>query len=360
LLSTESRNKLTISKIQLTALLSFVALVVFSACSKSPDASSDESNAPLRMAISPYQDTAFLVNVKKLGLEKKYGTKVELLTIAWEDILPAIASAGQSVDVGYASLTDYLTKCENLNSASDDPVLFIYPIWVFRGAGFVTFDPNVPTLDRQTVENRLLDKKFLSYKIGVAKNSMNQMVLFMLTQKAGTKFSDVSFTDISLNDGILATENGSLDIAAAGVTQRTEVEKRHGRVVLTMDTFGMGDIDGLACKASVYKKRKKDIEALIRMEFDCKKYVLSDLDHNSETILAYLKDHASTQYSLAEFKHALSFQYFPLSTQDVDKEILSNNGKYSIEKHVANVNAYLKAIGVAKSPRPVPKIELVQ
>ncbi len=314
------------------------------------------AKAPLRMAISPYQDTSFLVNVKELGLEKKYGVKLELLTFPWEETLPAVASAGETVDVSYANMSEYLTKVGNLNKLRDDPVLFIYPLWVFKGSAFITFNPAVPEINKETVKNPTLVKKFFSYKIGAPKNSSNQMLLFLLAQKAGIRFSDLSLIDIPLNDGLLAAENGSLDIAGAGGTQRIEAEKRHGRVVLTMDTFGAGDIDGLVCKESVYKRRKKDINALIRMHLDCVNYVLSDIDHHNATTLAYLRNHASTQHTLAEYKRALSFQYFPRSIKEIDKEILSSKGKYSIEKHTGIVNQYLLEIGVIKSPRPVAKI----
>lgn len=134
------------------------------------------SDVPLRMGISPYQDTAFLVNAKPLGLEKKYGTRLELLTLSWEEILPAVASAGKTVDAGYASLTDYLTKSENLNSGSDDSVLFIYPLYVFEGYGFVSFNKSVPELNHHSINDPALVKKFLSYKIGVPKSSMGQML----------------------------------------------------------------------------------------------------------------------------------------------------------------------------------------
>jgi ABC-type nitrate/sulfonate/bicarbonate transport system substrate-binding protein len=182
------------------------------------------------------------------------------------------------------------------------------------------------------------------------------MLLYLLAHKGGIKPSDISFTDVGYVDGLLAVENGSLDLAGAGVTQRTETEKRHGRVVLTMDTFGVGDIDGFVCKESVYKKRKKDIEALVRIQLDCENYVLRDLDHHSATTLAYLRDHASTKYTIPEFKRALSHQYFPLSVEEINKEILSRDGKYSIEKSTALVNRYLIESGIAKTPRPMPKI----
>lgn len=308
------------------------------------------------MAISPYQDTCFLVNAEPLDLEKKYATDLELVTLPWEEILTSLASAGPTVDAGYASLTDFLTKEANINKQTDDPVVFVYPLYVFKGGGFVTFNSAVPELNQKTINDPATVKKFLSFKIGAPKNSMLQMLLFMLAKKAGMKLSEVRFTDIMYHDGLLAAENGSLDIAAAGVTQRTEAEKRHGRVVLTMDTLGMGDIDGLACKRSTYKRRKKDIEALIKMQFECQQYVLTDLDHHSDTILAYLKDRASTQYTLAEFKKALTHQYFPSGIDEVQKEILSESGKYSIDKHTSLINEYLKEAGIAQSAHPTVKI----
>jgi len=73
-------------------------------------ANSPDTVPPLRMATSPYQNLALLVTEKLLALEKKYHCPLELITMPWEDIIPALGSAGQTVDVGYVSLTDYLTK----------------------------------------------------------------------------------------------------------------------------------------------------------------------------------------------------------------------------------------------------------
>jgi len=323
---------------------------------KGRTASSAKFSEPLRMAISPYQDTAFLVNVKSLGLGEKYGTKLELLTLPWEDILPAVASAGKTVDIGYASLATYLTKSENLNKQGNDPVLFIYPLLVFKGNGFVSFNPSVPVLNHESVNNNPLVKKFLSYKIGAPKSSFAQMLLYMLTKKIGMKFSNLPITDTTMNDGLLAAENGSLDIAAAGVPQRTEALKQYGRVVFSADALGVGDIVGLVCKESVYKERRKDIDSLIKMQFDCEKFVLNDLDHHSDAMLTYLKANAATQYTLPEFKQALTYQYFPLSIKDAEKEMVFNKGKYSIDKQTDAVNQYLLDIGAIKTARPTPKI----
>lgn len=343
-------------------LLSFtLAIFLLSACSqtiteKSSSKTTSSENTPLRVAIAPYQEMALLVNEKQLGLEKKYGTRLEILTLPWEEIPSAVASSGQTVDVGFASLPDYLAKVQNLNRQGDDPLLFIYPAWMFHGGGFVTFNPAVPEMNTQAIKNPNLIKKFLSFRLGIQKNSWGHMILWTLANSVGLKLSELPIIDTTLNDGFLAAENGSLDASQAGLTQRTEALKQHGRVVLTMDTLGLVDPGGFICKESVYKKRKKDIDALIRMWFDCANYVLSDLDHHSDTTIAYLKTNSSTKYTLAEFKRALSQEYIPKSVAEAEREIISGKGRYSLSRAAAADVAYLMDIGATKSPPQIPKM----
>jgi ABC-type nitrate/sulfonate/bicarbonate transport system substrate-binding protein len=339
-----------------------ITLVMFLAgCSSklsSASSSSVESKqpVPLRVAIAPYQDMSILFSEKEPVLEKQYGVKLEFLTMPWEEIIPAVASAGQTVDVGFASIADYMCKSEHLNGRGDDPLLYIYPAYIFHGGAFMTFNPAVPVLDPHTVKDHALVKKFLTFKLGVQKNSCSHMLLWLLAYNAGVKFSSIQVVDTTLNDGMLAVENGSLDAAAAGLTQRTEALKRHGRVAVDMDTVGLVDISGFICKESVYRKRKKDIESLIRIWCDCSRYVLSDIDHHSAASLAYLKANASTKYTLDEFKRALAQEYFPRNVAEEQRDIISSTGKYSIARIATLSNQYLLDIGAIKTAGPIPQM----
>ncbi len=347
---------------RLTAFLVFLHLIVLLALASCTKQSSNTNSintssiqdVPLRVGIAPYQELALLINEKNLGLEKKYNTKIEILTMPWEELLPAVASAGHTIDIGFDNLADYMAKTENLNKANDDPILFLYPAWDFHGGGFVTFNPAVPELNKQNIENKELVKKFFGFKIGVQKNSCCHLLLWYLAHRTGMMFSRLPLLDSTLNDGFLAAQNGSLDIASAGLTQRTEAIKRHGRVVLTMDALNLIDPGGFICKQSTYQKRKKEIESLIRMWYDCSHYVLSDLDHHSNETLAYLKANASTQYTLDEFKKALSQEYIPQSIAEAQKEIVSGKGQYSINEIGKLCNQYLLDIGATKTAQPLP------
>lgn len=316
-----------------------------------------EEKAPLRVAIAPYQDMAWLANIKDLKLEDKYKTKIQLLTMPWEDIIPAIASAGSAADVGFASLCDYLAKEKNLNSKTNDPVIYIYTTWAFYGSGFISFNPSVPEITAKTVTNKDLLKQFFKFRIGVQKNSCNHMLLWDLARRANVKLANLPITDITFNDGLFAADNGSLDIAgSAGLLQQMEAIKRHGRVVLTLEGLEVNAPAGIICKRSTYEKRKKDINAFINMWFDCVNYVLSDIDNHSASSLAYLKANSATAYPPSIYKKSLELEYFPRSIEEANKEIISDTGKYSIKKATEIINQYLVDIGQISTPKQTPQL----
>ena len=338
-------------------------LTALTACSQrsielSSPATLPQEKDTLRVGISPYPDMSILMNSKNLGLDKKYGISLEFLIMPWEDLLPAVASAGQGVDIAFVSLSDYLAKEKNLNSSGDDPVLFIYPSWSFHGGGFMTFNDAVPEINAQSINNQDAIRKFLRFRFGVQRHSCNHMLLWALARKAGIKLSAISMTDITFNDAVLAAENGTVDIA--GIGQQMEALNGHGRVVLTMDTARIADMAGFICKKSVYAKRKKEINAFIKIWFDCVNYVLNDIDHHSTVALAWLKSNASTPYTIDQFKRALSREYFPKSAKDVQEEMISNKGRFSIEEAGNLCNQYLIDAGAIKSAEPIPQIITVQ
>ena len=291
--------------------------------------SATEKRPKITVAIAPYQDMAMLVNIDKLGLEKKYGVDVDLITMAWKDLTPALASAGKTVDIAFASLLQFITQERNLNKNTDDEVRFIYPTYVFLGGAFISFNDKVPLLDEANINDPSTLKKFLDFKIGAQKSSSYEMMIFTLAKKAGIPFQDVKMYDIDASDGLLAAFNGSIDMSSAGLTQRNEGVQRGGRVVLDMEVMGLVDIGGFIVKKSVLKAKRDDIITFIKMWLDCIDFVMADIDTNSAESLRYLKEQSSTKYTLEQYKTALSQEYFPRNIEQVKKNILSENAKFS-------------------------------
>ena len=157
-----------------------------------------------------------------------------------------------------------------------------------------------------------------------------------------------------------AAEHGSLDVAAAGLTQRNEALQRGGRIVLTMDKFGFADITGLIAKQSTVTSRRADIEKLIRIWFDSVNYVYADLDHHLEIPMRYLATKSSTQYTIASYKQALEAEYLPTSLNEANRELVASDGKFSISNISKDVIGYLVNLGIVKTAPPVPEPIIVK
>ncbi|RZL41425.1 MAG: hypothetical protein EOP00_24870 [Pedobacter sp.] len=299
------------------------------------------NNTPLKVGISPYQDLAMIVNIKNLKLEEKYSTNVDLQTMNWENILPALASQGNTIDIGFGSLIEFLTKENNINRGVEDPLVFIYPAYIFKGGGFITFNKTLPEINNSNINNSGFITNFFKNKIGAQKNSIYEMMLYSLARRGNFDISSIQIFNTSLNDGILATKSGSLDIAAAGLTQISEAEKQNGKTILTMESLGFADVTGFVCKQSILESRRKDVENVIKMWYDCVNYVMLDLDKNSKFSLQYLDEKAATKYTLEQYKSALSQEYFPISLSETKENIINKYSKFSYLRISSDVAAYL-------------------
>jgi NitT/TauT family transport system substrate-binding protein len=313
----------------------------------------------LQVAISPYQDIGMVVNLKPMGLEKKYGVNVELKTLAWEDIVPAMASAGSTVDLGYASLIGYLTKQQNLNNGGDDDVIFIYPAYVFKGGGFISFKSDIGVIDREGLQNPATMKAFFSHRIGAEKNSLFDMMLFRVAKQAGIDPQTLHIVDSGLDNSLLAARNGDLDIASAGLTQLTEARRTGGRLVLSMDTANFADITGFITTKRKLAEKRPQIEAFIRMWFETVAYVLADPVKNSAYTRAYLDQHGATHYSPQEYAAAVSNEFFPRSIPEMQATLLSKNGRFSMAGITDSASSFLVANKiVTRAPLPPQPIDL--
>lgn len=322
----------------LTGFLFIISFFLFS-CDRS-------SQKDITVLISPYQDLAMLINIYDLGLEEKYKTTVGIKTIPWEETYTTILSANSPADIAFASYADFLTKKTNLNKDSNDKLLFIFPAYIFRGGAFVSFRNDIQPVNRESLTDTKIISKFLSYRIGLPKNTLYQMLLFHLATTVDIPMENVEFVDVGFDSGFLAAKTGSLDIAAVGLTQLTEAQKDGGSVVLNMDTLGISDITGFIVRESVLKDKRKEIENLIHMWFECVDYVFSDLDKNSKASLEYLIENAATKYTLESYKAALSQEFFPKSLDEIKIELLDSNGSYPVDKIDKIIRSFLSEQGI--------------
>lgn len=302
----------------------------------------DAERVELSVAIAPYQDMAMLVNVEPLGLEEKYDMDLDIKTVAWEDLLPSVASAQGSVDVSFAGLIEFVNTERNINRNTDDPLVFIFPTHVFFGNSFVSFDREVPTVSKDDLSDKDKLRQFLTkYTFAAEPNSLRELTLFSLARAADVPFGDVDIVHIGLDDALLAALNGDVDIAGAGLTQRNEALEQGGRVVLASDDIGLVDVGGFVVKKSTLETKRPEIEKLIQMWLESVDYVYADIDNNAEYSLRYLNDHAATGYTIESYKQALSQEYIPRTYREVKENILEQGASYDFTRIYQGLVDYL-------------------
>ena len=197
-------------------LLLIVTVFFLASCSNE-----EHSSKPLRVLISPYQDLAMFVNAEPLGLEKKYGTDLEFITIPWEDTYTAMLSASPVGDFAFASYSDFLLRAQNLNKGSNDDLLFIYPAYIFKGGAFITFKESVPVLDKSNISDKTAVSHFFDHKIAFPKNTIYEYIVSYLAKSNGVDLNQDRLIDVNFDTALLGAKNGDIDIGAVGLTQMT-------------------------------------------------------------------------------------------------------------------------------------------
>ncbi len=305
----------------------------------------------IRYGISPYQDTAMPKVAEGMGLYEKYGLNVELITVAWGDIVPSLSSAGKSVDVALGSINTFLPRAENINVKGGGDLVFYFPFYVFKGATLMMHgDSGMKPLseflkqypsDRNRAVRETMNQ--LRGKTVAVPNGTpyEQMLLAALKIAGMSQKDDIDRRNVKLANALYAFRNGDADIIGAGVTQRTEALREGGQVFLDMETFGFAEIVGLMTTSSFAEAHKEELSKLIKIWFESVDVLLSDIDEHSEYVLRYLAENASTKYTLKEYKAALEFQEFPRSTEDAGALIISTDGKFHWMRTWDIVNDYL-------------------
>lgn len=278
--------------------------------------------ATIGYGISPYQDTAMPKVAEGMGLYADRGLHVALHTIAWEDIVPSLASAGETVDVALGSVNTFLPRAENINVKGGGDVVFVFPLYVFKGAALImrgdaTLLPLKHYLDQYPEDReRAIAEAMTQLRgrtVAVPSGTPYEQMLLAGLRIAGMKPSDLDIRNVKLAEALYALRNGDVDIVGAGVTQRTEAARDGAVAFLDMETFGFAEVVGLMTTRQYAIDHHREIDTLIDIWFESVDRLLADIDGNSSYVLDYLVKNSSTKYTLVEYKAALEFQEFPRS-----------------------------------------------
>lgn len=258
----------------LAALLSVIALGGCGSKSETASSSSGGAQAPIKLALSPWPGWFVWYLVKEKGFFEKNGVNVELVWFpVYSDSLSALATG--KVDANSQTLSDTIApaskgiklKAVLVNDNSN-------------GGDGIVVKPNI---------NSLSDLK--GKKIATELGTVDHLLMLNGLQKSNLKESDVSFTNMAVNDAGPAFISGNLDAAVLWEPFLSKaIDEGKGKLLFSSkDTPGLIP-DLLVFKEDVTKKRPDDVKKIIKAWYDALDYWKA----NPEEALAIMAKAAET------------------------------------------------------------------
>jgi NitT/TauT family transport system substrate-binding protein len=312
----------------------------------------------VRYGITPYQDSGLPVVPAIKGWYEEDGLKVELVPLAWGDVISALSSG--SIDVAIYNLNSFLAPYQNAAQRSPKPV-FYAPVFVFKGQAIMvqgdmgwrtleTSSTNAPQPRTETVA--VVAAQLKGKRACVTKGTELEQIVLESLKKAHLAPSDVNIIYSSPEDCMAAFLAKSIDAFAAGLTERVEARRHGGVELLTTSDVMQPVIDGLITTDEYASKHQDILDKLVAQWFRTVRYIADDVANNSKEIRDYLRTTASTRYSPEEYAIAWTFDIFPRDPKDANELFNQHASPYYWKKSWDDIGSFLISQKQATAPAP--------
>ena len=186
-------------------------------------ATAQEETTPIRLGISPFQDTMLPIIAEQKGWFDEAGLDVELSTLGWDAVMPAVASG--AVDVAINNTTGVVsvaTRAPDVvywygwNPFTEGSALMGRP-----ELGLKTVDELVASgVPYEEARTQVFEQLEGLTVVTTMATDMGKQVSAAL-ESVGVDISDVNVVDMNPDQGLAAFLSGTGDVYLGGIPQRT-------------------------------------------------------------------------------------------------------------------------------------------
>lgn len=279
----------------------------------------------VRYGITPYQDSALPVVPNELGWYKEAGINVQLVPVAWGDVVTDLSSG--AIDVAIYNFNSFQPPYENASTGSSKPLVYC-PVYLFRGqAIMIKQDSGMEVFreisgeSKESREARIakVAAQLKGKRIAVTEGTELEQIVLAALKKANLTKDDIKLIHASPEDSLAAFLAGNIDAFAAGLTERVESRRRGATELLVTADVMLPVIDGIVTTEAFAQKNPEVMDKLVSIWFRTIRFMEEDLNKNSSHILKYLASAASTRYSPEEYSVAWTFNVFPHDPREANK-----------------------------------------
>lgn len=264
----------------------------------------------VRIAVAPFQDTTLMLIGKEKGFFADEGIDLVTVDANWDEEIELVS--GNAVNIGMAVMDDFIAKQYGLEQIGRSQV-FLTPAWLFEGMIFVSREGVEPYSALKEIHgSEQASQLFLAQIIGriiaVPAGSVYEQAILKFIDNAGLKKSDFRFVDAPLEAGINGLEDSNVAIAAAGIVQRLEAQRRGYQIALESLDLGINVLTGFVVSRAYYESNSELLSRFFCGWYKSVEYALAYPDENFELVSGYLDRRGAKVPTYDDFHTALSFQ----------------------------------------------------
>jgi NitT/TauT family transport system substrate-binding protein len=283
----------------------------------------------IRIGISAYQDTLLPIIGQEKGWYKEAGLEVEFVDLAWNAIMPAIAS--NSIDVAVYNTTGVV----EVNGTMEDTV-YLYPWNIFtNGNAIIGREGKAKSVQDFEKEGKSHEEavkaaigQLKGAKVITTSNTDMGKAVDQAAKANGLSTSDYTVIDMDTDQGLAAFISGTGDFYSGGIPQRNRLSSEKGFIVVaTGPDLTHVPMNGWVTTNKYWTEHQDALLALQNVMFRIIRYTNDNIDEAGQMIIDKLNQSTGSNMTLDNFKYYWeNIEDYPANASEVAKDILSKDG----------------------------------
>ncbi|SPE37260.1 exported hypothetical protein [Candidatus Sulfopaludibacter sp. SbA6] len=299
---------------------------------------------PMRMAVSPFQDTLVPIVGETTGWYKQDGVQITFTILGWAEVMEALS--GGSVDVAINNISSVIATHQR-----NPEIVYYYGLNPFDNGFALMVRPNGPLKTVAQIEaetgdhNRAIQLAASQLKgrtvVTTGKTDMEQGVA-AAARRGGLDFQrDLKIIDMNPDEGLAAFLRGDGDAYIGGIPQRTRAEKEGMVAMLTGADLGPPPINGLVTTKRYAASHQKELLKVLHVWFRIVNYIDADMQAGAAPIIEKLNASSPAQFTLDDFKRFWNhYEHYPPNPRAVQELILDPSGRNYWKSRWDDCNQY--------------------
>jgi NitT/TauT family transport system substrate-binding protein len=328
------RNRCSALKLLVAILASSLPLIA---------GSTEKTATKISIGLSPFQDTLLPIIGKEKGWFAEEGLDVDFKTLAWNAVMPAVAS--NAIDVAVYNTTGVVSV---YNKQPD--LLFWYPWNIFAQGAALMGRPNIGLKTAKDFEATGMShadavkatiQQLKSKTVVTTMGSDMGKAVVEAARSNGLARDDFKIVDMDPDQGLAAFISGTGDAYLGGIPQRTRLNKEGYLALVTGPDLAPVPLNGWTTTKEFAEKNPEALLKLQHVMFRIIRYTAANQDEVAKTITDRLNSETGAKMTIEDFKRFWNeIEAYPKNAAEVKKDMLDDSGYANWKRTWDNDNYY--------------------